>query len=265
MSGERRRPDGKSREGHEPRPAHRLDHRPHRQPREPTSQATQPVGVRRQSRLDQELPALVEQTHVEPTSTQIQTSVQHENGPPRARSSTTRRAWHRGGPPSRSKAERVDVSVIAHVARPKPSAAPAPVAGSVLDGGADERVGAARGATGERSGVRRGAAVGAGGCRRRRADTLREMAERRDFWGREVEPSRRVRLDVAVQVATIVAAAAAFLYVLGGALLLVRFANANVPAGRAVSLGAGWRPRAGVGRRRSRQNSPRWLIPYQWP
>jgi hypothetical protein len=32
---------------------------------------------------------LVEQADVEPTSTQIQSSVQHENGPPRARSSMT--------------------------------------------------------------------------------------------------------------------------------------------------------------------------------
>jgi hypothetical protein len=71
------------------------------------------------------------------------------------------------------------------------------------------------------------------------------MAESRDFWGREVEPSRRLRLDVAAQAAPIVAAGAAFLYVLGGALLLVRFANANVPAGRAVSRGAAWRPRTG--------------------
>jgi hypothetical protein len=85
---------------HEPRAVHRLDHRPHPLTREPPRQAAQAVGVRRRSRLRDQFAVLGQQTDVEPTSTQIQTSVQHENGPPRARSSMTRRACHRGGPPS---------------------------------------------------------------------------------------------------------------------------------------------------------------------
>jgi hypothetical protein len=50
--------------------------------------------------------------------------------------------------------------------------------------------------------------------------------------------ARRLRpgLDVAAQAATIVAGGVGFLYVVGGALLLVRFNNAHVPAGRAVAL-----------------------------
>jgi hypothetical protein len=43
-------------------------------------------------------------------------------------------------------------------------------------------------------------------------------------------------LDAATQLATIVAGSVGFLYLLGGMLLYIRFSNADVPAGRAVSL-----------------------------
>jgi hypothetical protein len=52
---------------------------------------------------------------------------------------------------------------------------------------------------------------------------------------------RSLDVNLVVQVASAVAGGAAFLYLLGGALLLVRFANAGVPAGRAVSLVEGSR------------------------
>ena len=90
---------------HEPSAGHRLDHRPHRLSSQTLSEMAQAVGIRRRSRLRDQLPGLVEQANIEPASTQIQSSVQHTNGPPRARSSMTRRACHRGGPlSSQSKA-----------------------------------------------------------------------------------------------------------------------------------------------------------------
>jgi hypothetical protein len=50
----------------------------------------QAVGVRRRGGLRDHLAGVVEQAHVQPTSTEIQSSVQHDGGPPRARPSMTR-------------------------------------------------------------------------------------------------------------------------------------------------------------------------------
>jgi hypothetical protein len=77
---------------HEPRAVHRLDHRPHRLPitRHTADQAAQPIGVRRRRGLLHHLGVIGQQTDIEPTPTQIQSSVQHDGGPPRARSSVTR-------------------------------------------------------------------------------------------------------------------------------------------------------------------------------
>jgi hypothetical protein len=77
---------------HEPRPRHRLDHPAHRQTMRAGAprQAAHAVRVRRRRPLLDDLPGLRQQAHVELLSTQIQSSVQHEDGPPRARSSMTR-------------------------------------------------------------------------------------------------------------------------------------------------------------------------------
>ena len=69
------------------------------------------VRIRRRPLLD-DLPGLRQQAHVDRLSTQIQSSVQHEDGPPRARSSVTRRASHRGGPPSSQSVARVVESPV---------------------------------------------------------------------------------------------------------------------------------------------------------
>jgi hypothetical protein len=68
---------------HEPRPVHRLDHRPHPRRGNPPGEMAQPVRVRRGRKLRDQLPGIVDQAHVQSTSTQIQSSVQHEGGPPR--------------------------------------------------------------------------------------------------------------------------------------------------------------------------------------
>jgi hypothetical protein len=75
---------------HEPRAVHRLDHRAHPPTRQPLREAAQAVRVRRHRGLRDHLPAVAEQADIQPTSTQVQSSVQHEDGPPRARSSMTR-------------------------------------------------------------------------------------------------------------------------------------------------------------------------------
>jgi hypothetical protein len=75
---------------HEPRAVHRLDHRPHSPGLHAHGEMAQTVGVRRGGGLRDQLAGIVEQADVEPTSTEIQSSVQHEGGPPRARSSMTR-------------------------------------------------------------------------------------------------------------------------------------------------------------------------------
>jgi hypothetical protein len=75
---------------HEPRTVHRLDHGTHAVTRQPPRQPPQPVGVGRHHGLGDQLAMLVDQADIEPLAAQIQTSVQHENGPPRARSSVTR-------------------------------------------------------------------------------------------------------------------------------------------------------------------------------
>jgi hypothetical protein len=68
----------------EPRPGHRLDHAAHRQPiaTDAPRQAAQAVGVRRGGELREHLAVLGKQTHIESLATQIQSSVQHEDGPP---------------------------------------------------------------------------------------------------------------------------------------------------------------------------------------
>ena len=68
---------------------------------------------------------------------------------------------------------------------------------SVLDEGAGERVGAARGATGERSGCGEARRLVLGDAVDGERTPCGRWRKRRDFWGREVEPSRRVGLDVA--------------------------------------------------------------------
>jgi hypothetical protein len=62
----------------EPRPGHRLDHRPDRLSLQPRGQMTQTIGIGRRRRVLDHLAGIVDQADVEPTSTQIQTSVQHE-------------------------------------------------------------------------------------------------------------------------------------------------------------------------------------------
>jgi hypothetical protein len=77
---------------HEPRAVHRLDHRPDRLPvqRNAIGQAAQPVDIGRRRGLRDQFAVMREQADVEPVSTEIQSSVQHDGGPPRARSSMTR-------------------------------------------------------------------------------------------------------------------------------------------------------------------------------
>jgi ABC-type ATPase involved in cell division len=58
------------------RAVHRLDHRAYPPTRRPIGQTAQAIGVRRHRRLGDHLAARVEQTDIEPTSTQIQSSVQ---------------------------------------------------------------------------------------------------------------------------------------------------------------------------------------------
>jgi hypothetical protein len=77
---------------HKPRPGHRLDHTAHRQTVDdhPARQAAQPTGIGRRSELRDDLAILRQQANIELLATQIQSSVQHEDGPPQARSSVTR-------------------------------------------------------------------------------------------------------------------------------------------------------------------------------
>jgi hypothetical protein len=74
---------------HEPRTGHRLDHRAHRPlvTPHPARQAKQAVGVRRRRELLDDLASRRQQADIDLAATQIQSSVQHERGPPRARSS----------------------------------------------------------------------------------------------------------------------------------------------------------------------------------
>ena len=85
---------------HEPRAGHRLDHPAHRQPiaADTARQAPQALGVRRRGELLDHFRMLREQADIEPVATQIQSSVQHEDGPPRARSSVDTRSVSPGRP-----------------------------------------------------------------------------------------------------------------------------------------------------------------------
>ena len=84
---------------HKPRPGHRLDHRPHPLTTQPLSKLPQPARVRRHAAVLDELAGVVDKAHIESTPTQIQPNVQHESGPPPARSSDRHAgACHRGGP-----------------------------------------------------------------------------------------------------------------------------------------------------------------------
>jgi DNA-binding beta-propeller fold protein YncE len=83
---------------HEAGAVHRLDRRPDRLAVtcEPLTQATQPVGVgRRCADLDGRA-LTVEQVEVETLATEIQTGVQHRNGPPLDSSQTTNRSLSSG-------------------------------------------------------------------------------------------------------------------------------------------------------------------------
>jgi len=61
-------------------------------------QASQPVGIGRYGELLNDLGLLRQQANIQLLATQIQSSVHHENGPPRARSSVAPGSCHRGGP-----------------------------------------------------------------------------------------------------------------------------------------------------------------------
>jgi hypothetical protein len=54
---------------HEPRTCHRLDHRPHPHTAQPLDQVPQPVRVRRRDSAFDQLACIVDQAHIEPTST----------------------------------------------------------------------------------------------------------------------------------------------------------------------------------------------------
>src|SRR6516164_5144644 len=87
----------------DPRASHRLDHGADRLAVDLLDAASEPskrVDVGRYGELVQMLSLIGEQTHVELLATQIQSSVQHVNGPPRGWFSMTSGACHRGGPPS---------------------------------------------------------------------------------------------------------------------------------------------------------------------
>jgi hypothetical protein len=56
----------------------------------PHGEMAQAVGVRRGRRSRDHLAGIVDPADVQPTSAEIQSSVQHDGGPPRARSSVTR-------------------------------------------------------------------------------------------------------------------------------------------------------------------------------
>ena len=98
---------------HEPRAGHRLDHPTHRQPVAPDTarQAAQTVGIRRRRELLDDLATRRQQADIDLASTQIQSSVQHEDGPPQARSLGQHAgACHRGGPPSWQSSHRVQIA-----------------------------------------------------------------------------------------------------------------------------------------------------------
>jgi hypothetical protein len=54
---------------HEPRPRHRLDHRPHPDALQPPNQLPQPVGIRRRRGVLDQLAGIVDQADIEPTAT----------------------------------------------------------------------------------------------------------------------------------------------------------------------------------------------------
>jgi len=102
---------------HESRARHRLDHRPHLLPSQALGDVAQTVGVRRCRGVFDDLASVVDQADIEPASTQTQPSIQHTNGPPRARCSMTRRACHRGGPLSSQSKAKVTQRVRSRVRR----------------------------------------------------------------------------------------------------------------------------------------------------
>jgi hypothetical protein len=77
---------------HEPRAVHRLDYATHVAPERPhpPHQAAEAISVRRRRDVIDQLTVLGEQADIEPMTAEIQSSVQHEHGPPRARSPVTR-------------------------------------------------------------------------------------------------------------------------------------------------------------------------------
>jgi hypothetical protein len=76
---------------HEPRTGHRLDHAAHPSlPPDTLHQEAQAIGVRGRREAPDELPVVADQADIEPPAAEIQSSVQHEHGPPRPRSPVTR-------------------------------------------------------------------------------------------------------------------------------------------------------------------------------
>ncbi len=76
---------------HEPRAGHRLDHPTHPALRaDALDQAPQAIGVRRRRQPADHVAVVADQADVKAPATEIQASVQHEDGPPRARSPVTR-------------------------------------------------------------------------------------------------------------------------------------------------------------------------------
>jgi hypothetical protein len=63
---------------HEPRAAHRLDHRPHPAPKpDPLHELPQAVVIARTRELADHLPVAADQADIDPASTEIQPSMQH--------------------------------------------------------------------------------------------------------------------------------------------------------------------------------------------
>jgi hypothetical protein len=62
----------------EPRPGHRLDYRPDRRSSQPHRQMPQAIDIGRRSGVLDQLAGIIDKTDIQPTPTQIQSSVQHE-------------------------------------------------------------------------------------------------------------------------------------------------------------------------------------------
>jgi hypothetical protein len=84
---------------HEPRAGHRLDHPAHPAlPSHTLDELAQPVSVRRCRQALDDVALVADQADVQAPATEIQSSVQHEHGPPRPRSPMTRLSVPPGRP-----------------------------------------------------------------------------------------------------------------------------------------------------------------------